>query len=299
MFLLVFCLIDDLCREGVPERVCLRSQHRRIQFSDAEVLTLSVVQEALSNDSERSFHRFIEKNYLHLFPKLLARDRYHRRRKALWKVQELLFLHLAKRLSQEVRWLVVDSAPVETAKFARSQSARRSIPEAEYGFIPSEKRVFFGLRLHALVTDRGVMASFVLSPANGPEREAAEEMLADHAGQAVLADNGFGRQRILWNTDGRGRRAARTHDLGQSEAEPKTYLAGRGERPALASGQARPDPGSVFGVLSDQFKVERTRARSLWGAGTRIVAKLLSFNLSILLNQMLGRPDLAIKSLYL
>lgn len=52
-------------------------------------------------------------------------------------------------------------------------------------------------------------------------------------------------------------------------------------------------------MLADQFKLETTRARSLWGVGTRVVAKLLAFNLSIFLNRRLGRPDLAIKDLYL
>jgi hypothetical protein len=56
---------------------------------------------------------------------------------------------------------------------------------------------------------------------------------------------------------------------------------------------------TVVGMLADQFTLERTRARSLWGVMTRLGAKLLAFNLSIDLNQMLGRPDLAIKDLYL
>jgi hypothetical protein len=46
MFLLLFCIIDDLYREVVPEAIQRRSQHRRIAFSDAEVLTLSLMQEA-------------------------------------------------------------------------------------------------------------------------------------------------------------------------------------------------------------------------------------------------------------
>lgn len=37
----------------------------------------------------------------------------------------------------------------------------------------------------------------------------------------------------------------------------------------------------------------------LWGVMARLGAKLLAFNLSLLLNQMLGRPRLAVKTLYL
>ena len=56
---------------------------------------------------------------------------------------------------------------------------------------------------------------------------------------------------------------------------------------------------TVIGMLADQFTLETTRARSLWGVMTRLGAKLLAFNLSLALNQMLGRRMLALKDLYL
>jgi len=56
---------------------------------------------------------------------------------------------------------------------------------------------------------------------------------------------------------------------------------------------------TVFSMLSDQFTLETTRARSLLGLKVRMVAKLLAFNLSFVLNRMLGRPQLAIKSLHM
>lgn len=294
MFLLLYCTIDDLYQENVPSSIRTRSQHQRIQFSDSEVLTLSLMQEALSNDSERSFHRFVQKNYLHLFPQLLSRNRYHRRRKALWAVQKLLLTHLGRILAEQVRWLVVDSAPVETVKFARSQSGRRSIPEAEYGYIPAEKRVFFGLRLHALISDLGAVVSFALTPANGSEREVAEGLLGEHVGQFVLGDNGYGGDRFQKNVAQAG-----GHRV-LASPRPSQKPASRAEARARRWLRAKRDLiETVFSVFADQFKLETTRARSLWGLITRIGAKLLAFNLSIYLNQLLGRPPLAIKSLYL
>lgn len=293
MFLLLFCTIDDLYRELVPASIQQRSQHRRIAFSDSEVLTLSLMQEALSMDSERSFHRFVKKNYLHLFPKLLARDRYHRRRKALWAVQALLLRHLSQRLALGARWLVVDSAPIETVKFARSQSGRRSIPEAKYGYIPAEKRVFFGLRLHLLITDAGAVVGFALTAANAPEREAAEGLLSGHAGQYVLGDNGYSGERFREAASAQGHQVLTSPRPTQ---KPTTKAAARARRWLRAK---RDLIETVVGVLADQFCLETTRARSLWGLVTRIGAKLLAFNLSIDLNRQFGRPPLAIKELYL
>lgn len=294
MFLLLYCLLDDLYEAHVPSAVRQRSQHERIQFSDSEVLTLSLMQEALSNDSERSFHRFIRKNYLHLFPQLVTRDRYHRRRKALWAVQARLLSVLSRRLAKEVRWLVVDSAPIETVKFARSQSGRRSIPEAEYGYIPAENRIFFGLRLHLVISDQGAVVGFGLTPANGSERAVAEGLLGEHGGQQVLADNGYRGARFrddLYEQSG--------HQIWASP-RPSQQPASREEAKARRWLRAKRDLiETVIGMLADQFKLETTRAHSLWGVMARLGAKLLAFNLSLVINQMLGRPRLALKDLYL
>lgn len=50
-------------------------------------------------------------------------------------------------------------------------------------------------------------------------------------------------------------------------------------------------------MLADQFTLEATRARSPLGLKTRVAAKLLSYNVSFLMNQMQSRLALAIKSL--
>lgn len=294
MFLLLYCTLEDLYSEHAPSEIRFRSQHQRIQFTDAEVLTLSLMQEALSNDSERSFHRFVRKNYLHLFPKLVSRDRYHRRRKALWALQAHLLSMLSRRLAENVRWLVVDSAPIETVKFARSQSGRRSVPEAEYGYIPAEKRVFFGLRLHLVISDQGAVVGFGLTAANGSERDVAEGLLGEHGGLCVLGDNGYSGERFQKEVSARS-----GHQIWASprpSQKPESRAAAQARRWLRAK---RDLIETVIGMLADQFTLETTRARSLWGLMTRIGAKLLAFNLSIYLNQMLGRPSLALKDLYL
>jgi len=52
------------------------------EFTDIEVITLNVVGQMFT-DSQKAWHRFVKKNYLSLFPKLISRSRYHRRSKNL------------------------------------------------------------------------------------------------------------------------------------------------------------------------------------------------------------------------
>ena len=83
LFLIFYCIIDDLYPEVTPDWVRFRNGADRMEMNDSEVITLSVMQEGQSNDSELSFHRVVQKDYLHLFPDLICRSRYHRVQKFL------------------------------------------------------------------------------------------------------------------------------------------------------------------------------------------------------------------------
>ncbi|WP_259087697.1 transposase [Salinibacter ruber] len=108
----------------------------------------------------------------------------------------------------------------------------------------------------------------------------------------MLADNGycgdwlaslFGKNGgALWYALRRSREAA-------SEEESALRAWHRGLRARIES---------VFGSLEDQFQMEETRARSVWGVMTRVVAKLLAYMVGFLANEALGRPGTALKSRY-
>ena len=297
--LAVYTILDDLYDSLVPDQIRLRPGVDRMALTDPEVLTLSVLQEARSNDSETSFIRQVRRDHPDLFPDLLSVSRYHRRRKALAGVQQVLFAHLASALSDGAGWHILDSAPVETTKVERSQTGKRSISDAAYHFKSVRHQLFFGFRLHLVITDEGAVAAFALAPANVGERDVAEAMLY-HVGASetglVLGDAGY------VGEDFRYRTAQTAHTLWavpkDSAAPPEGITAAESKawRRWLRSKRALVE--SVLSMLADQFNAETTRARSLLGVQTRMVAKLLAFDLGVYLNRLLGRPSLAIKSLY-
>jgi len=55
---------------------------------------------------------------------------------------------------------------------------------------------------------------------------------------------------------------------------------------------------SVFASVGDQFQMEETRARSVWGVMPRVVVKLLAYRVGFVVNEARGRPGTAHKSLY-
>jgi hypothetical protein len=205
-------------------------------------------------------------------------------------VEQMLFAHLASGFDEAARWLVVDSAPVETTAVERSQTGKRSIPEAEYHVRAARGQLFFGFRLHATVTDEGAVVEFALAPANEPERAVAEGMLAAVPPAStgyVLGDNNYCGPAFAEAARAYGHRAA---------ASPRRSDRDRAGRLWVRSPRVIVE--AVFAMLADQFNAEATRARSLLGVWSRVVAKVLAFDLSLYLNALLGRPLLAVKSLY-
>ena len=239
LFLIFYCIIDNLYPEVTPDWVRLRNGADRMAMTDPEVITLSIMQEGQSNDSELSFHRVVQKDYLHLFPDLISRSRYHRVQKFLhgkdlMGIQREMLRLLMNRLRLLAVWLAPDSAPLTTAESPRWKSARISIWAAEAGFAPSKQQFFLGFRLHLLVSNTGAICDFVLSPANVGERRVAQHLLAVEAAwqarQSALLSNlskarpvlalggllrGLARQ-PLWQ----GRRSA----LVRAAAQPKSRL---------------------------------------------------------------------------
>ena len=155
LFLILYCIVDDLYPEVAPDWVRFRRSTNQMGLSDSEVITLSIMQEGRSNDSELSFHRVVEKDYLHLFPGLISRSRYHRRRKDLLGIQREMLRSLMNRFRLFAMWLSIDSAPITTAESPRWKSAQMSMWAAEAGYSPSKRQFFLGFRLHALVSNRG------------------------------------------------------------------------------------------------------------------------------------------------
>lgn len=69
-----------------------------MEMTDAETITISIMQEGRSNDSGLSFHRVVQKDYLHLSPDPICWSHYHRRRRNLMGIQLEMLRFLMNRL---------------------------------------------------------------------------------------------------------------------------------------------------------------------------------------------------------
>src|SRR4051794_29349502 len=151
---------DDLLKAS-PERAPWRPKVGIApKITDAELITLAVMQALLGHTSEARWLRYTRSHLRHLFRYLPQQPGYNKRLRRLGTTISWLVGVLARdtTLWTDDVW-VVDSTPVECAR-SREAVARSDLAGwAEYGYCASHSRFFWGLRLHLLCTPSAVHAA--------------------------------------------------------------------------------------------------------------------------------------------
>jgi len=194
---------DELLK-AVPERAPWRPNVGIApKISDAELITVAVMQALLGYTSEARWLRYTRAHLRHLFPYLPKQPGYNKRLRRLGTTIGWLVGVLARdtTLWTDDVW-VADSTPVECARSRDAVQRSELAGWAEYGYCASHSRFFWGLRLHLLCTLHGLPVGFAVTGAKADERQtllgildADPELTASRAGQIVIADkNYYGRE---------------------------------------------------------------------------------------------------------
>ena len=258
-------------------------------LSDAELVTLSVIQALLGFTSEARFIRYAQNSLRDLFPYIPDRAGYNKRlRGAADMLKGVIRLLATACASWHDDIWVLDSTPVECARSRQTVNRSDLAGAAGYGYCASHSRFFWGFRLHLIATPSGLPIAFALSSPKDDERVIARDMLeidprllADRRGQTVIADKGY------------------------RSTEFETMLNNNGAtliRPTL--GKERPRPGQQFlkpfrqiiesinQTLKAQLDLERHAARTFAGITARVLQRLLALTAAIWHNENTNQPIL-------
>jgi hypothetical protein len=169
------------------------------RLTDAELVTLAVMQALLGFTSEARWIRHTHQHLGHLFrylPRQPGCNKRLRRAAALITVMIRLLATDTVLWSDDV-W-VVDSTPVECGR--SKDTVRRSdlAGWAEYGYCASHSRFFWGLRLHLVCTLGGLPIGFALTGAKADERQtllgilnADPTLISARPGQTLIGDRNY------------------------------------------------------------------------------------------------------------
>jgi hypothetical protein len=259
------------------------------KLSDAELVTLAVLQALLGYTSEARWLRYGNRHLRHLFPYLPGQSGYNKR---LRRAAELI-CHVIRALATDTSlwsddvWLV-DSTPVECGRSRETAKRSALAGWASYGWCPSHSRWFWGLRLHLICTLHGLPIAFALTSAKAVDREVLADLLAvdprlvaARPGQLLVADkNYYGREveSILGELGVRLLRPAR-----KGEAERP---GGRLFKPL------RQLIESVNATFKGQLNLEQHGGHTPAGVWVRVLQRILALTAAIWHNHHTGQPTL-------
>ena len=120
----LFPIVNEMLANKVNDHGNFVRPGPEAQFSDLEVIALSLTSEALSIDSETLLFSKLNSEYQVDFPHLIDRSQYNRRRRSLFEVIEQLRKQLVHKLVEAEDTFLVDSKPVEICKISRASRAK-------------------------------------------------------------------------------------------------------------------------------------------------------------------------------
>jgi hypothetical protein len=276
---------DDLLKES-PQLAPLRpAVGIAPRLSDAELVTLAVLQALLGFTSEARWIRHAGAHLRHLFPYLPQQPGYNKRLRAA----RGLVRHCTRVLAASTSaWTddvwVVDSTPVECARSRETVRRSELAGWAQYGYCASHSRWFWGLRLHLLCTLHGLPVGFALAGAKGDERQVLLGILADgelagRAGQTVIGDKGYYGRDFEAALAAAGLTLLRPARKGEPDPAGRRYL-----KPL------RQVIESVNDTLKGQLNLEQHGGRTVDGVTIRILQRILALTAAIWHNDTTGQP---------
>ena len=270
-----FCIIDDVLKVTPAHR--LRTRGPAPILADSEVLTLEVVGEFLGLDQDLAIYGYFRRHYGHFFPALrqVHRTTFVRQAANLWAAKEWLWQDVLQRVPHDPTCALVDSFPLPVCQFARARRCRRFRGEATFGKDFVIRQTFYGFRVHVRLCWPGVISRIVLAPANVWE-PAVVPLLAEGTFGQLIGDRNYDAPRIADELASQGVQLLAPPRHKSRDPHPSWNL-------VLSHVRYRID--TVFGQLAERFHAKRVWARDSWHLWSRLLRKVLSHTLALLLNQ--------------
>ncbi len=283
----LYVTIDDLLINHpgwAPERPAVGIAPR---LTDAELITLAVIQALLGYTSEARFIRHANTHLRAWFPYLPQRPAYNKRLRRAGAMMQHIIAALARDCPSwhDDLWLV-DSTPVECGRSRETVKRSDMAGYASYGYCASHSRWFWGLRLHLIATPSGLPVAYALTSATTDERDTAlamihlDDALSDRPGQVLIADKGYRSASFEAELGDRGITLIRPSIKSEKTVRPLSQFL----KPF------RQIIESINQTLKAQLDLERHGGRKPAGVCTRILQRLRALTAAIWNNETTSRP---------
>lgn len=224
----------------------------------------------------------MNKEYLEKFENLISRRQYNERRKLLFEKTEDVRKLMAERLNRQADVFAIDSMPLEICKLAR-EGRNKMGKESEHhapdkGYCASQKKYFYGYKLHSVCSAAGVIESLDLTKASVHDVHYLKDVKELFSNCIITGDKGYiGREHQINLFETAGIQLEVPLRANQQEQKPVMWILKK----------IRKRIETVFSQLCDQFMIQRNYAKSFAGFKSRVLAKVTGFTVLQFLNKFI------------
>ena len=255
------------------------------RFSDLEVIALSLTAESHSIDSENLLFAKLVSEYKKDFPNLISRRQYNDRRKFLFGLTDTIRTGMVKSIDEYENVFSVDSKPVEICRISRSR--RNKVGKTDYdrapskGFCASENRYYYGYKLHAVCSMKGIIHSFELTKASVHDIHYLNDLKWELSDCILLGDKGYLSKDVQLDLFENVRiKLEVPYRSNQKDFKP-TFKPFKRLRKRIET---------LFSQLDDHLMMIRNYAKDVNEIFTRILAKITAITAMQYLNMLNNKP---------
>jgi hypothetical protein len=290
LLVVIFCVVDEAIKHlHLPP---LRKRGPKPQLADSEVITMEIAGELDGVDRDKDIFRHFRRHHLKEFPALarIHRTSFVRQAANLWRVKALLQRQLAGLLLEAEPLLepvaIIDSFPLPVCRFARAPVCRRLKGYAARGFDHTDNTVYYGLRVHLVCSDTGVILKLQVAGANVHDSDMVEELLSP--GELAFGDRNYWDPDLQHHLKTVGKYLIAPFRRKSTDPSPQF---------SKIISRIRQVIEPVIGQLAVRLNAKRTWARDLWHLSSRLWRKALAHTTAMLINMRLGNPPLKLAAL--
>lgn len=279
---IIYVLVDDWYQEK-GQHLLKGKVGRQPEFSDSEVITLSIAEDYIPYPGEKQYLGYIRANHLELFPRLIDQSQFNRRARGLRYLVEALRREWLMELGlDQASTLLMDTKPLPVVGYKRSKRHSDFWGSADYGYCSSRKLHYFGYKLVMVTTLNGIPVVYDLVPANTDERQAIEAVIDRIRDTHLIGDKGF--LGVEWQTQMQlqtGNTISTPRRKNQKIQHPDGFEG--------LLNRLRERIEGVFNEIQNTGRnLERLLAKSVVGLVTRVIAKVTAHLLKHILRLRFG-----------
>lgn len=286
----IFGLCKNFLKEEVDNKGNVQFYPKTPAMTDLEVIALSCTMEALGIDSENLLWSKLKKDYSGLFPRLICRTRFNRRRRRLQPHIVKVQLKVSSFLENESEAMVVDSVPIPVIKMAREKTFKAFKQNFETaptkGYSAVNKGWYIGYKLHVIIFDNGVVQQSYVSKANVHDINFLKEIENVPSNKLLLGDRAYRSNPLqldLFEKYQLKLKVPFRSNQKDYKKHPKKY---KTKRQMIET---------FFAQMCDQFNLKRNYAKTYEGLLTRLSSKLSSMAVLHWINHLNGNKLAQIK----